>query len=193
VRAPLVVIVAVAALALTAIGEAQHGAPTAPEVFTSPMQARLETAALAGMVRFEIDRYTPDFDHQKMTEALRIGGYAGYLQALRKAPAVGRVVVGEITVPLRCAREERTATGRTITLVTERPVYFVGGGRPDPKPRAGYEVGAARLTVDEIGLGTGSFALAARLKLDANAPMGVAIEPYSGAPIALPSVSRVIK
>jgi hypothetical protein len=187
------VIVAVAATALTAIGEAQHGAPTAPEVFTSPMQARLETAALAGMVRFEIDRYTPDFDHQKMAEALRVGGYSGFLQALRKAPAVGRVVVGDISVPVRWARQERTPGGRTITLVTEKPAYFVGGGRPDAKPRAGYEVGAARLMVDEIGLGSGTFVLAARMKLDANAPMGVTFDPYSGAPIALASVSRVIK
>jgi hypothetical protein len=193
VRGPVLPIVTVAALALTAVGAAQRGAPAAPEVFTSPMQTRLETGALAGLVRFEIDRYTPDFDHQKMTEALRIGGYSGFLHALRKAPAVGRVAIGDISVPLRWARQERTASGRTITLVAEKPVYFVGGGRPDPRPRAGFEVSAARLTVDEIGLGTGTFAAAARMKLDPTAPMGVAFEYYSGAPIELTSVSRVSK
>ena len=54
--------------------------------------------------------------------------------------------------------------GRTISLVTERPVYFVGGGKADAKPRAGFELAVVQLNVDEFGLGSGTMAAAARVK-----------------------------
>ena len=62
---------------------------------------------------------------------------------------------------IRYAREEKTDKGRTITVVTDKPMFFVGGGKADAKPRAGYEVGAIRMTVDSVGLGSGTMAAAA--------------------------------
>jgi hypothetical protein len=70
-------------------------------------------------------------------------------------------------------------------------VYFVGGGRADPKPREGFELAVVRLAVDEIGLGTGTLAAAARVRLDGAG--GVTVEDYADEPIRLTFVSRVIR
>jgi hypothetical protein len=74
--------------------------------------------------------------------------------------------------------------------VTERPVYFVGGGSADAKPRQGFDLAVLQLTVDDYGLGMGTMAAAARVKPDGSG--GVVLEDYAEEPIKLSSVYRVI-
>ena len=168
----------------------QSRAYTAPETFTSPMQARTSAGASAATIRIRIDRYSSAAELKAMTDGLTYGGYPGFVQALRKAPAVGYVEIGDVKVALRWAREQPTPKGRAISLVTERPVYFLGGGREDAKPRAGFELAVVQLTVDEFGLGSGTMAAAAKVKKDGEG--GVLIEDYAEEPIKLTFVSRVI-
>jgi hypothetical protein len=164
---------------------------TAPETFTSPMQARTEVGAAGSMVKIQIDRYTPEAERLKITDGMKFGGYPGFLAALRQAPAVGYVAIGDHQVPLRWAREQETPKGRAISLVTESPVFFVGGGAPNAKPRAGFEVAVIQLAVDDVGLGTGTMAAAAKVKPDGQG--GVTLEDYAENPIKLTSVYRVIQ
>jgi hypothetical protein len=164
---------------------------TAPETFTSPMQARTEAGAAAAVVNIQIDRYTPEVERKVVADSLRQGGYPKFLEALRKAPAVGYVAIADVKVPVRFAREQETPKGRSITVVTEAPLYFVGGGKANAKPREGFEVAVLQLTVDSNGLGTGTMAAAAKVKRDG--ADGVAIEDYATEPIKLTSVHRVIK
>ena len=176
---------------VTSAAAMQHGrTPTAPETFTSQIQSRTAAGALGGYVRIQIDRYTRDDDLKTMTDALKHGGYSAFLQALRKAPEVGRVEIGDVKGTLRWARQQATPNGRTISLVTDAPLYFVGGGRATPKPREGFELAIIQLTVGEIGLGTGTMTAAARVKPDGAG--GVVMEDYADEPIILTSVSRVI-
>jgi hypothetical protein len=163
---------------------------TAPETFRAQVQSRSATGALAATIRLQIDRYTPEADRKAMTEAIAHGGYAAFLQALRKSPSVGFVQIEELQVPVRWAREQKTPQGRDISLVTDAPVYFVGGGAANPKSREGFELAVVRLMVDEIGLGTGTMAAAARVKPDGAG--GVIVEDYAAETIKLTSVSRVI-
>ena len=117
------------------------GSKGAPETFTANLQVSgANTGAAAANIQITIQRYTPDAERNAVEAALKSGGYPAFLTALRKAPEVGTVAVGNQKVPIRWAREQKTAAGRTIVAVTEKPVFFVGGGAPDPKPRAGYEV-----------------------------------------------------
>jgi hypothetical protein len=168
----------------------QRRAHTAPETFTSPLQARTATGASAATIRIQIDRYSSAAELKSMTDGLTHGGYPGFVQSMRKAPEVGYVAIGDVKVALRWAREQTTPKGRTISLVTERPVYFIGGGKAEAKPRAGFEVAVVQLTVDEFGLGSGTMAAAAKVKKDGEA--GVLIEDYADEPIKLTFVSRVI-
>ena len=98
--------------------------------------------------------YTPDFDRTAVETALKQGRlFRGSCMRCGKAPEVGYVAAGEKKFPIRWAREQKTAKGRTIVVITDTPVFFVGGGSADAKPRAGYEVAVIQLVVDDIGLG----------------------------------------
>jgi hypothetical protein len=176
-----------------AMAEAQNPRKqTAPETFNSSVQARTEIAASATTMRIQIDTYTKQQDADVMSSALAHGGYSGFLQALRQASAAGHLVLGPQTFTIRWARQEPTAKGgRAITLVTDAPIYFIGGGRTDAKPRAGFELAVVRLAVDDFGLGTGTMAAAAKVR--PNGDGGVIVDDYADEPIKLTFVHRVVK
>jgi hypothetical protein len=188
----LVAAVAVGIAVSWADAAQQRRAYTAPETFTSPLQARTGAGAAAATLKIQIDRYHSANELKTMTDAMTFGGYPAFVQAMRKAPAVGYVEIGDVKVALRWAREQPTAKGRTISLVTERPIYFIGGGKADAKPRAGFELAVVQLIVDEFGLGSGTMAAAAKVKKDPDGT-GVLIEDYAEEPIKLTSVHREIK
>lgn len=169
----------------------QAPALNAPEVFTTHVEVPTAAAGMAATLRVHIDRFTADLHWQTMSDALKHGGYPNFLAALRKAPAVGRVELGPDTFTVRWARQHSAPTGREITVVTDTAIYFVGGGRVDPKPRTGFELGVVRLAIDDSGNGTGAMAAAARVKPDGQG--GVVMEDYAGELIALTSVRRAVR
>jgi hypothetical protein len=172
-------------------GLAQAQSTGAPELFTANLHASGATGgAGAATIQIDIQRYTPDADRATVESALKSGGYPAFLTALRKAPAVGAVSFGDQKWTIRWAREQKTAKGRTIVLVTDQPVFFVGGGRTDAKPRAGYDVAVIQMQVDDVGLGSGSMAAAANVKPGAES--GVEINDYADKPIKLVTVVRKI-
>jgi hypothetical protein len=162
--------------------------PGAPETFVAKAQASNKAgAAVSSPILFHVDRYTPDFDRAAVQEALRVGGYPGFLPALRKAPNVGYVELAGRRVAIRWARETPAAPGRTIVLVTDKPVAFLGG-QAEGKSRAGYEVAVIQLKVDAKGEGTGTMAAAARVK--PGGETGVQIDDYAETPIELVNIAR---
>jgi hypothetical protein len=177
--------------ALPALFEGQGKPVQGPETFTANAQVQGAAGAAATTLRIQIDRYTPDFDRTSVEEALKTGGYPKFLTALRQAPVVGSVSMGDQQFAIRYARQQATPKGRTISIVTEKPVYFVGGGSADAKPRAGYEVAVLQFNVDEVGLGSGKMAAAARVRPGGDT--GVQIDDYGSEPIDLVTVSKVIK
>jgi hypothetical protein len=163
----------------------------APETFTANLLALGgKGGAGSATLMINVQRYTPDSDRTAVEEALKSGGYPAFLTALRKAPEVGSVAFNDRKWAIRWARERPTRNGRMIVLVTDQPIHFVGGGAVDAKPRAGYEVAVIQMTVDDVGLGNGSMAAAARVKPDGEA--GVVIDDYAEQPIKLTSVVRKI-
>ena len=165
----------------------------APESFTANLQAQgAKGGALAATIQIAIRRYTPDPDRVAVENALKTGGYPGFLTALRQAPHVGDVSFGETKWAIRWARERPTGTAsRQIVVVTDQPIFFVGGGGADAKPRAGYEVAVIEMVVDNVGLGKGTMTAAARVK--PGGETGVLIEDYAEKPIQLTTVSRNLK
>ena len=140
----------------------------------------------------KIDSYSSDADRDAVALALKQGGYPAFLEALRKAPVVGTVSIAGETFSIRWARQQPLANGRTITLVTDKPVYFVGGGSTTAKPREGYEVAVLQFRLDDSGIGySGTMAAAARVKPGGDT--GVQIDDYAEKPIQLQSVRRAIK
>jgi hypothetical protein len=170
---------------------AQAALPTtsAPEVFSGTAQVKNASGALSGTLEVRVSRYTPDFDRKTVETALRQGGYPVFLTALRNAPEVGQVVLaGGQPFTIRYAREKVEGTGRTIVVVTDRPVFFVGAGRADTKARAGYEVAVIEIQLDGTGRGRGTMAAAARVRPDGDG--GVLLDDYAEEPIGLINVTR---
>ena len=170
---------------------AQSPKSSAPETLSANAQATNSNVGLSAVVGIHIERYTPDRDREAMADALRYGGYPGFLTALRKAPDVGYVELGGKKFVVRWAREQPAGQGRTIVVVTDQPVFFVGGGSVTEKPRAGYELAVLRLDVDAVGLGTGTMAAAARVK--AGGPTGVQVDDYGSEPLKLVTVRKSFK
>jgi hypothetical protein len=171
---------------------AQAAPPTtgAPEIFSATAQAKNATGAVSGMLEVRLRRYTPDFDRKTVEAALKEGGYPRFLLALRNAPEVGQLVLGgSEPFAIRYAREKVAAGGRTIVFVTDRPVFFIGGGRSaGTKPRAGYEVAVLQIQLDDKGQGSGTMAAAARVRPDGDG--GVLLDDYAEEPILLTKLTR---
>ena len=170
---------------------AQEARPTtgAPEVFSGTAEAKNATGAVSGTLQVRVSRYTPDFDRKTVEEALRLGGYPRFLTALRNAPEVGQVVLGGgEPYKIRYAREKVEAGGRTVVMVTDRPVLFLGGAREGAKPRVGFEVAVLQMQLDGKGSGRGTMAAAARVRPDGDG--GVLLDDYAEEPIALTNITR---
>jgi hypothetical protein len=161
---------------------------TTPELFRATAKVSTATAGGDANLSIEVDRYTADGDLQTMEKALQSGGSAAFVEALRKAPVAGRLKVQDRTFTIRWARERPVTNGRVISLVVDSPVYFVGGGVPGAKSRAGYDVAVVLLEMDSSGVGRGTIAPAARVKPGGQA--GVEVEDYATEPVKLVSVFK---
>lgn len=161
-----------------------------PETYRAYARATATDASGGAYVTFRIDKYSAERDIQAMQKALETGGSAAFLEALRKAPVVGHITMGSRTFAIRWARQQPSGSGSVISLVTDAPVYFVGTGAPDAKPRAGFDVAVVQLVMAAGGIGEGTMAAAARVK--AGGPTGVEVEDYATAPLKLASVSKVL-
>jgi hypothetical protein len=161
----------------------------APETFIANAQVVGDNAGSTAVVTIQINQYTDEKDRAKIQDALKFGGYPGFLPVLRKAPEIGFVELNGRKVIARWARQQTDPKGRrSISVVTDEPVFFVGGGDPDAKPRAGYDIAVIELDVNDIGLGTGTMAAAARVR--PGGPTGVQVDDYSVKPVKLVTVRK---
>jgi len=165
---------------------------TAPESFRANGQATEGSGGIAASMTFQIDAYTPEGERERLLKVLSSGGSAAFVSALKKSPVAGYVEAGKRKVPIRFARMVSTpADGRRIVLVTDAPLYFIGGGALDAKPTAGFDVAVIQFEVDTVGLGSGTMAAAAKVK--PGGPAGVELDDYAKAPIKLVTVTRNLK
>jgi hypothetical protein len=186
----LVSVLTVAGLSLSASPEQKRRDPL-PESFTATAQFLGEAGSAATTLKIRVERYTPDAEREAVLQALTQGGYPGFLTALRKAPVVGTVAIGGHNFDIRWARESPATNGRSIVLVTDAPMFFLGAGSPTAKPKEGFEVGVISFQVNDSGMGSnGQLAAAARVK---RGDGGVEVADYAGKLAELRSVMRDIK
>ena len=177
------VLIGLAVLSAAAGGPQTSGNSGYAEAFSASTEIKTASGPITATIQVRIRRYTPDFDRKALEDALEHGGYASFVNAMRKVPEFGTVLAGDGQFAIRYAREHKTEKGRTIVVVTDKPVFFVGGARPNAKPRAGYETALIQLQVNDRGVGTGMWAPAARVK--PGGETGVRIDSYADEPLAL--------
>ena len=164
----------------------------APESFRANGQITGAAGGAASSITIAIDKYTPDADHQKLADTLKTNGYAAFVAALKQAPAIGRLTIGDRSFAIKWARTLPSgADHRRVALATDAPVFFAGAGAVDAKPTAGYDIGVVEFAIDSVGLGKGTMAAAAKVK--AGGEPGIVVEDYSGKRIELMTVTRQLK
>jgi hypothetical protein len=115
-------------------------------------------------VSVTIDRTTPDAEAQTLVAAFKSSGATGLRQALKGLTPTGSIRIGDSSpTPTRVTIERRTDKGRLLTIVTDKPLFFLGAAKPDAQPRTGYDFAVLDVEIAADGSGTGTLAPAARI------------------------------
>jgi hypothetical protein len=139
----------------------------AREVFNATATVTTGGGATATVpVTLTVDRRLSQAEADAVVAAFKAGGTAGLRKALQGVKPTGSVRLGTGTpTETRITIERQTDKGRLLTVVTDRPLAFVGAAKPDAKPREGYDLAVIDLEVDAKGSGSGTMAPAAKVTI----------------------------
>lgn len=146
-------------------------------------------ASATAPVTVTVDHKMSKSEADKFAEAFRAGGAAGLRKALEGVKPTGSVTLGKgAAVPARLTIERPMEKGRLITIVTDKPLLFLGASLPDAKAKAGHDFGVLDLEVDAAGNGTGTLAPAAKITVKGGA---FVVEDYGSELVRLTAVKPV--
>jgi len=161
----------------------------AAEVFSATASVKAASGASAtAPVTVAVDRKMSQAEADKLVAAFKTGGAAALRKALVGVAPTGTVRIGSGTAtPTRFTIERATTGGRLLTILTDRPVLFVGGSLPEAKPKAGYDFAVIDLEVDAKGNGSGTIAPAAKITMNKGA---FVVEDYGAELVRLTAVKK---
>jgi hypothetical protein len=182
----LAVILGVLVIGAVAAAHAQGG----PQVFKATATVKTAGGATAtAPVTVSITRMMSKDEADKLATAFKTGGAEALKKALVGVKPTGTVVLGKgKPTPTRIAFERSLGSGRLITIVTDRPLLFLGAGVPGAKPTAGHDFAIIDLQVDDAGSGSGTMATAATVKVDEQGAF--VVQDYGGELIRLTDVKK---
>jgi len=149
---------------------------------TLTLEAKASTGATAviSTVTVRVAKLMEESRWKRVTDALKYGGFANFMTALRPLPAIGTIEFAGRSVEIKYAREGPPAPVRRLVILGDGPLFFMGGDAA--KSRAGYQLTIIELLFDPDGGVTGTMAGAARVK---PSPDGVVLDDYSQTPVHL--------
>jgi hypothetical protein len=173
-------------LACAPLAQAQAGAGTFTATATVKTAGGAEATA---PVTITIDRKMPEAEANKLLAAFKSGGAAGLRKALAGVPPTGSVQLADgARTPARITIELPTDKGRLITIVTDKPLLFLGAGFPGAKPKVGYDFAVVDIEFDASGNGSGTLAPAAKVTVKGGA---FVVEDYASELVRLAGVKKV--
>ena len=123
-------------------------------------------ASTTAPVTITIDRKMSESEADTVRAAFTKGGAAGLRKALVGVAPTGSIQLGSgKPTPTRLTIERPTDKGRLLTVVTDRPILFLGAGIPGAKPKDGYDFAVLDIEVDAKGTGSGTLSPAAKVGL----------------------------
>ena len=139
-----------------------------------------------------VDNYTSDAEAQTLAAALMEGGSPALLKLLEKAKTIGKVrLTGRVGFyDFKLIRSHKTATGRRIYAVGDRPIGFLeayAGNRSRDYP---FGIMQLDLKADEKGKEEGEGALLYAAKIKVLSGNSIDIESYGIGPIQLMAVRK---
>src|SRR5262245_45066662 len=159
------------------------------ETFTATASVKTAGGAtITAPVTIVVTRKMPHDEFEKMTASFKTGGLTALRNALSGVKPTGTIQLGKgAPTPTRITVERATDKGRLLTIVTDRPILFLGSGIPGAKPKQGYDFAVADLEVDASGKGTGWLAPAAKITVKQDA---LVVEDYGGERVDLKDVAK---
>jgi hypothetical protein len=173
------------AIALVAALPAQ----SRPETYTATANVKTAGgASVSAPVTIDVTGWTSDADRKQLAGLLKSGGDAALQKRLASMKTLGTITLGKTPFDAKYAYAMTSSEGRIITLVTTTPMFFLGGGAPDAKPKGGHDFGVVTIEVNDAGAGRGTLTPAASLKMsDADA---IVVQDYSAELVTLPNVRK---
>ena len=139
-------------------------AQKAPETFSATAAVRKGAVTASAPFSVTITRYGSTAERDAVMKAIRDGGTAAVRHTLEMMPDAGFLQIGEHRTPIKFAAERPTASGRLVTVVTAKPILFLGEGLPASRPREGFEIAVAMLYPGDHAFG--ELAPAAKVGVD---------------------------
>lgn len=176
-------------LATTIVIVAALSAQSRPETYTATAHVKTAGgASVSAPVTIDVAGWTSDADRKQLAGLLKSGGDAALQKRLSSMKSLGTITLGKTPFDAKYAYAMTSSEGRIITLVTTTPMFFLGAGAPDAKPRNGHEFGVVTIEVNDAGTGRGTLTPAASLKMsDADA---IVVQDYSVELVTLPDVRK---
>ena len=165
------------------------GMQAGAETFTATASVKSPSGTAAVPVTIRIDKFVSAADRDKLLAVIKGGDPAATQRALESAADIGYIEVATRRTPIKYAYARATGDGRLLTVVTARPVAFVGGAAPNAAPKAGFELALALLVLNGQNQGDGEIAPAARVKM--NDTGGLVTDDYAHETVRLTGIARV--
>jgi len=178
------------ALAVLIIAAGSASAQAGRETFKATATVKTASAATTtAPVTITVDRKMSESEADTLKAAFTAGGAAALRKALAGVPPTGSLQLGGgAPTPTRLTIERPTDKGRLLTIVTDKPVLFLGAGVPGAKPKEGYDFAVVDLEIDATGAGSGTLAPAAKITLKQGA---FTVEDYASELVKLTGVTLV--
>ena len=139
------------------------------ETFVATASVKTQTGSVAtAPVTVVITRPTTEAERSTVGAALKKGGTAAVVAALKAMPDAGYIEVGGRRTTLKYAFVRPMAGGRMVTVVAPTPIVHLGAGLPDAPSKAGFDLALALLLVQTEGEGTGELVPAGTVKINVN-------------------------
>ena len=146
------------------------------------------SATASSPLTITIDRKMPQAEADRFVAAFKAGGAAALRKALEGVPPTGSIQLGAGTpTPTRLTIERPTDKGRLLTIVCDKPIYFLGAGVPGAKAKEGYDFAVLDIEVDAKGTGSGTLAPAAKITVKEGA---FVVEDYGAELVRVTGVSQ---
>ncbi len=160
------------------------------ETYTARAELRTADGTLhTAPVTVSLDRILTPSERETLIKAFRSRDAAALKEAMAAQPSLGYVEAGnKARVPIKFAFPRPTGDGKILTIVCSEPIAHIGGGVPDAKPKAGFDVAFLLLVLDTRGNGTGEIAPAAKLKVREDGAL--VTEDYGARTVWLKDVAR---
>jgi hypothetical protein len=181
------ILTALAALSANHAVATAHRVQAGAETYSALASVKGPQGAITAPVAVVIERYTTDAERSKALDALKAGGTAALRQALETMPAIGHIEAGQRRSPIKYAYARPVGGGRLVTVISDKPIAYLGEKLPNPKAKAGYDLAFVLLNLPASGKGSGELGPAVKVRIDAGA---IVTEDYAAEVVTLTDVEQ---